>query len=409
VLFGTEPATITSSEAGKITVVTPANVEGPADVAVTTVGGTATLLRSFDYFSGAATLECTVLDELTRAPLAGAAARLETGGRSATTDANGFCVFLSASSYALQVKSITLQRDEHAAQTILMRAAIVSNGGCAPFLKSLDAKVIEKVLPLSVQESASGAGVAPTSTLAIRLTEADGVDPVSVWAIIEDDKGALGSGGTWRPVVPGDDRDGWVLFAPNKPLEAAQTVKMTVGAVTAIGNIVGPVSQDFRISSEKQATVDEPTLNEDGGVTALPLLLGTAKSPVYRIGPSGVFTKAVPVQIPLAPGLNPDDLDIYYYSESAAHAGWYQGANVVGWIVPKTRRTVTADGQSYLEIQVNHSGVLQLGQALKVRFGSAAPLELSAAGGRARWIAFGLVIAALTALWGRLAFRRGRI
>jgi hypothetical protein len=307
------------------------------------------------------------------------------------------------------VKAITLQRDEHAAQTILMRTAIVSDGGCAPFLKSLDAKVMEKVLPLSVQESASAPAVPPTSTLAIRLTEDDAVDPLSVWAVVDNDNGTFGSGGSWRPAVPGDDRDGWVLFAPAEPLPAAQTVRMTVGAVTMTGNIVGPVSQDFRINAEKEGVSGEPGLSEEGGVTALPLILAAAKSPVYRIGPSGVFARTVPVQIPVANGLNPDDLEIYYYSESTAHTGWFRAANVVGWMAPDSRRTVTADGQTYLEIQVNHSGVLQLGQAVKVRLGSATPLELSASGGRMLWIAFGLVIAALSALWGRLAFRGRRV
>ena len=420
VLFGAEEATITSSDQGQITVVTPANAEGPADVIVTTAGGTAALLRAFDYYSGAATLECTVLDEATQGAIAGATVRLESSEPSATTDANGFCVlnnirpgdyllFVSASSYAIQVKSITLQRDELAAQTILMRTAIVSDGGCAPFLKSFDAKILEKVLPLSVQESASETRVAPTSTLAIRLTEADGVDPASVWAVVEDEDGVLGSGGTWRPVVSGDDRDGWVLFTLTETPRAARTVKMTIGAVTTTGSIVDPVSQDFRISADKQIPAGDPTLSEEGGVSALPLLLGAAKSPVYRIGPSGVFTHAVAVQIPVTPGLNPDDLEIYYYSESAAHAGWYRGDNVIGWMAPDSRRTAVVGGQTHLEIQVNHSGVLQLGQALKVQFGSASPIELSASGGRMLWIAFGLVIVAILALWGRLASRGRRV
>jgi Leucine-rich repeat (LRR) protein len=420
VLFGTEEAKLTSSDQGQITVVTPANAEGPADIIVTTAGGTAALLRAFDYYGGAGTLECTVRDELTQRPIAGATVRLESSGPSATTDANGFCVLnnirpgdylllVSASSYALQVKAITLQRDELAAQTILMRTAIVSDGGCAPFLKSLDAKVMEKVLPLSVQESASETGVAPTSTLAIRLTEADGVDPASVWAVVEDEDTVLGSGGTWRPVVSGDDRDGWVLFTLTEMPRAARTVKMTIGAVTTTGSIVDPVSQDFRINADKQSTAGDPTLSEEGGVPALPLLLAAAKSSVYRIGPSGVFTHAVAVQIPVTSGLNPDDLEIYYYSESSAHAGWFRGDNVIGWMAPESRRTAVVDGQTCIEIQVNHSGVLQLGQALKVRLGSALPIELSAAGSRMLWIAFGLVIAALSALWGRLAFRGRRV
>jgi hypothetical protein len=122
-----------------------------------------------------------------------------------------------------------------------------------------------------------------------------------------------------------------------------------------------------------------------------------------------VFTHAVAVQIPVPSGLNPDDLEIYYYSESSAHAGWFRGDNVIGWMAPESRRAAVVDGQTCIEIQVNHSGVLQLGQAVKVRLGSATPLELSASGGRMLWIAFGLVIAALSALWGRLAFRGRRV
>ncbi len=420
VLFGAVAGAVTSSSPDQITVVTPPNAEGPADVAVTTIGGTATLLQGFDYFSGAATLECTVLDQLTQHPIAGATVRLEAVARSLTTDANGFCVFnnvrpndyllsVSAASYALQIKSITLQRDEQEAQTILMRPSIVSEGGCAPFLKSLDSKVAEKVLPLSVEESSSETSVAPTRALAIRLTEADAVDPASVWAVLESASGAFASGGAWRPAVTGDDHDGWVVFTPAEPLPAGQIVKMTVGAVTMTGNIIGPVAQSFRVSADKEATPGEPALREEVNVTALPEVLASPKSPVYRIAPAGVFDRPLTVQIPVASGLDAASLEIYYYSEAATHAGWYRGVNVAGWMVPDSRREVAADERTYIEIQVNHSGVLQVAQPVKVKLGSAAPVDVAIGGARVMWISLGFVVAVLTALLGRLVMRGRRI
>jgi hypothetical protein len=166
------------------------------------------------------------------------------------------------------------------------------------------------------------------------------------------------------------------------------------------------MSQDFLVSADKEAASGGPTLREDPDVASLPGVVAAAKSPVYRIGPAQVFAQPVTIQIPVAPGSNPDDLEVYYYSESAAHIGWHRGENVVGWMAPAARRTVEADGQTYVEIQVNHAGVVQLGRALKLTLGGAGPVEFGFSGSRILWVSLcgtllGLSVALGKLVWGR--------
>jgi hypothetical protein len=103
------------------------------------------------------------------------------------------------------------------------------------------------------------------------------------------------------------------------------------------------------------------------------------------VGPTGVYGQPATVQVPVPEGHRAADLEVYYFSESRRHSGWYQGNSVAGWIVPGSRATVTVDGQAYVRFQVNHSGVLQLGAPAKVRVG-AGVVDVGATGSRGQWL-----------------------
>jgi hypothetical protein len=417
VTFGNVAATINASSDTEIKVTTPPNPPGSVDVSVTTLGGTVALLDGFNYFDGAASLACTVLEEAAHAPVLDATVRLEPTGRAVTENDHGvyrlinirpdqYILMVSAPTFATQFKVITLHRDEHAAITVLLRPALGGATNCGPAFKRLDEKIAETAIPLSVQESAPGAGgVLPGGTLAIRLSTTEPVDPASVWAIVEAHNGAFASDGVWRAAVAGDDRDGWVVFTPKSPLPAGEVVTMSVGAVTAGGTILEPISADFLVLSGNESPAAEPLLNEEPGTAPLPDLLAAPKSAVYRIVPAGVYAQPVAIQIPVPSGTNPEDLEVYYYSESVAHMGWYRGGNVAGWLAPDGRRTVTVDGQACLEIQVNHSGVVQVGQAVKLRLGSATPIEVGVTGSRTWWLSLGSILLALSVVLGRSVAR----
>lgn len=236
-----------------------------------------------------------------------------------------------------------------------------SNSGYRRNAKALDAdlKIYEEALPFS--------NATPFSELAIRLTSAEAVDPATVWARVEGD-GWYEEGGTWRPTAPGDDSDGWVVFAPGALWPADETVILTGGALTATGVEVGPVSREFLIGEEKESTAPaEPAIAEMTDSSGLPVLLADVLSPAYRIGPEGVFDQPVPFWIPVPEGADPNTLEIYYFSEAQEHRGWYRGENVLGWMTPDSRAVVEEDGQLFIEIQVNHSGIVQLADARSVK------------------------------------------
>jgi len=68
----------------------------------------------------------------------------------------------------------------------------------------------------------------------------------------------------------------------------------------------------------------EVAVFEDARIESLPKILATAASPVYRIGPSRVFDEPQTIQIPVPEGMDANSLEIYYFSESQLHYGWYR-------------------------------------------------------------------------------------
>jgi len=418
VTFGGFEAMVTSSDANAIVVESPQYPSSTTvDVMVTTAGGTSILEDAFEYYAEAATIVCYVRDAQTQAPILDATVLLDPVGRLLQGSVDGAYRFVNirpgdyvvgvavGEDYIPQTRDVTALLGQQLALTFLMqKIPEIPNVPCAFLLGRLDVKVAEETMPLSIQESLL-ASVSPDSVLSIRLTADDPIDPESVWAVAEADEW-FATGGAWRPTAPDDDRDGWVRFATDEPLPAGDTVTLTVGAVTTEGAVVGPVTKDFSVSLAKADEDGEPSLAEATDVTSLPSVLAAGRSPVYRIAPAGVFEEPVTVQIPVPDGVEAGSLDLYYYSEALGHLGWYPAANVVGWLAPDSRQVVDSDGQTYVEIQVNHSGVLQLGKAIQFDLGSAGPVEVGVGGSRTGWISLVSTLLALSLGLGLLV-RRG--
>ena len=221
--------------------------------------------------------------------------------------------------------------------------------------KALDAdgSIYEKALPVADAES--------QAELAVRVISDEPVQPDSVWALLEGD-GWVEEGGVWRATVAGDDRDGWVVFTPSEALAAGETVTLTAGGVTVSGVEIEPVTAVFEVASGVDKTRGSsplPFIAAEESDAVAPLAEAAGGS-VYRIGPAGVFDAPAPVWIPVPQGADTDALEVCYFSEAEEHRGWYRAENVIGWMVPGSRRTVVEDGQTYIEIEVNHSGVVQL-------------------------------------------------
>jgi hypothetical protein len=230
-----------------------------------------------------------------------------------------------------------------------------SNSGHRGAAKSfhVDATIYEKALPVLP--------VSPYAELAVRLVTEEPIEPSTLWAVAEGD-GWFEEGGTWRATNPDDNRDGWVILTPTESWPPGQPVTVTVGATTESGQDIGPISQTFEIGIEQPEDLvqAEPNMVAEADAESVPPLAADAASPVYCIGPEGVFHEAITVWIPVPAEADPNALEIYYFSESEEHRGWYRGENVVGWMVPDSRRIAEQDGDMFIEIQVNHSGLVQL-------------------------------------------------
>ncbi len=395
VTFDGIPAVVSQATDTELEVVIPAHAAGTVNVSITTGGGTATLGSGFNYFFSATQLTCHVTSAVTLAAVTDATVRLDPLGIVMTENQFGDYVFtnvrpdnysvvVTAQSYKTATLTVMVHANENTALDIqLQPEPKAEEEDCGSIFKRLDARIAETALPLSVQELPAST-VAADSRLAIRLSSDDGVDPGSVWAVLTSGKGAV-SGGAWRPTTPGDNRDGWVMFTPATPLAADETVTLTVGGVSAKGAILDPVSQDYVVTADKSSADDTVLPHEDSSIAPIPAVVANAKSAVYRIGPAGVYDTPVTVRIPVTADTDASALDVFYYSETAQHVGWYRGGNVTGWLVPDSVKTVQTGGQTFVEIQVNHSGVVQVGQ--RMAFGATAPFDMHATGSRAAWLA----------------------
>jgi Bacterial Ig-like domain len=293
-------------------------------------------------------------------------------------------------------------------ETITITVNDVGKGG-APWsgAKTLETKVAEEVLPLSI-EGAPETGIAPRNSLAIRLSADSAIDVGAIWAMVDIDGIVLAVEAHWRPVAPNDGTDGWVLLRLAVPVAAGERLAATVGALTVEGEEVRPRTEAFLMATEKESRewADLPYMTEAASEEPLPGILADGASAVYRIGPAGVFEEPLAVLIPVPQGKSPEDLGIYYFSESERHRGWYRGENVTGWIVPDSRVVVEEDGQVYIQIEVNHSGLLQLGQAIEIQLGSVMAVDVGADGSRGQWLSVIATVLLLSAVFAGVRRKR---
>jgi hypothetical protein len=412
VIFDNTPAVITVRTATELVVTAPAHGAGAVDLLVVTPGGAAIAENAYSYYSVGGTIRCRVTNDSSLAAIYDATVRLNNGS-SVTGSASGVYVFaeLPPGTYEVtvitsnceqQIQSVAVADNQQVTLNIALECGKAEPSGiCQSPAKRLTTTISETTLPLSVQDSPTKSARAE-AVLAVRLTAPAAVDPGSAWAFIEGE-GWTASGGSWRPLDAEDGHDGWVVYQPAEPLPEGQSIAMTVGASTLDGAPVGPVTYEFAAIAAG-VSPEAPTLVEAPEIPGLPALLAAPKSDVYRIGPSQVFNVPLTVLIPLPENCR-EDADIYYYSESIKHSGWYPARNVSGFIEPDTRRIVEVDGERYIELQVNHGGVIQLGQPIHLNLGGTASIEVGYTRNPAAWLLFAGTIVALSLALGMAASR----
>jgi len=227
--------------------------------------------------------------------------------------------------------------------------------------KSAGSPVAETVLPVS---PVGASGIPSNSVLSVRVTSPTPVDPASVSAVLTG-SGPLGQGGVWRPTTPGDNTDGWIMYAPDHVLAPGAAVTLTASAQTVDGTEVGPITAQFRVAdrrSREQAS-DVPQLVDTANVEPMQGGMAGPHASAYALKPVEAYNAPVTIQIPVPRGVDPAGMEVYYHSPSAAQPGWHSASDVVGWMVPGSQQVVRSGRDTYIELQVNHAGIVQLGPA----------------------------------------------
>ena len=94
------------------------------------------------------------------------------------------------------------------------------------------------------------------SDVGLKLSSAQPIDPTSIWCAAAC-RGATSDAFTWMPVRDGDLREIWVLPRADGPWPRGAVVSLEAGAVTILGDPVGPVTREFVIGLA--GTVRPPT------------------------------------------------------------------------------------------------------------------------------------------------------
>ena len=219
--------------------------------------------------------------------------------------------------------------------------------------KSAEVAIRETALPARF--------AAPDDMLALRLRADDPIAPESVWACAEGE-GWTQEGGVWRATEAGDNTDGWVVFTPTTLLTPGEVVLLTAGAHTVSGVEIEPATRLFPVCSplRPQARSGTVPVSRHAAEDDLGPIPGERASAPYRISPAAVFPRPLTVWVPVAADAWGEPVDIYYFSESPAHRGWYPAECALGWMVPGSRRTVVEQGRAWVVFEVNHSGIVQL-------------------------------------------------
>jgi len=240
-------------------------------------------------------------------------------------------------------------------------------------IEFLRLSIHEEVLPYDI-ESVEGATIGANQAIAVRVLSGVAVQPDTVWISVEGSRGYAAVDNAWRPTTPGDHRDGWIVFEPTTAYANGERLFVSAGARYEDGTEFGPVTYVFDVDASKAEASLDPYIDETEIDEPMPNTLAQPVSVAYDLGPIGVFAEPMTVRLPVPEGYTPDELAIYYYSDSERHLGWYPATGVVGFLAEGSRQTIIIDHMTYIEFTVHHGGRVQLGIPIQTQLATLAPL-----------------------------------
>ena len=201
------------------------------------------------------------------------------------------------------------------------------------------------------------------------------MDPATIWGVVTCEAFETDAVAWWPASGEGLD-DVWVVYESATPWEAGAVITMTVGAATAAGELVGPLSYHFEAAAAPKAlegALWQPSyadfdasnldLSEEGNglVTVAEPLVDAPEAvgePAYRIGPDQLFSVPQRAWLPLPDGVDEAAAQLYYYQQE--DQCWYRGEDVEGWVVDGSYLVLEMDGVRYLGVVLRHGGLVRL-------------------------------------------------
>ncbi|GMV99464.1 MAG: hypothetical protein AMXMBFR84_06030 [Candidatus Hydrogenedentota bacterium] len=263
--------------------------------------------------------------------------------------------------------------------------------------------VREEILPLD-REAGGLEAIHPMQPLYLRLTADEDIDPDSVSLIVEGDAGYRGKSNSWWPVDESKASDGWAVFAPVTPYGDGEALVISAGARTISGEIVATQNYTFAVSASAPAPTPSTALVTASEVPAIDLTVAYQVGSAFRTLPEAAFLVPLTVQLPVPEGEDASALEVWYYSDSARHPGWYPVSAIAGLCLGHSSTVIVQD-REYIQININHSATLALAVPAEVPLASFGRMDVAARGSAVKWIWVGLLITALVMAASQLKHR----
>jgi hypothetical protein len=213
--------------------------------------------------------------------------------------------------------------------------------------------------PVRVPVLPANGRVAQDGALFIRVATEYG-EIAGFWGVVESDSGFISDDVAWLPVPGAGGNDGWVVFTPELPFAAGDTITFSAGGESTEGDVLGPYTYSFTVEIESVGIRD----------------LFSASSDSLYLLPDEAYEYPRSIAVPVPQGIAPEDARLQFRVEHQ----WRDAEDVIGWMAVEPVLE-TIDGALHLVVDVNHGGELRIVGEESLRQSSASMMTAPGAWG----------------------------
>ena len=225
--------------------------------------------------------------------------------------------------------------------------------------------LFETIVPF--ERNADGAVVVGADqAIAVRLRNIDGIDLTSLWAQLVPEQAANAAQIQWQLVQSDSNDDLWILFTPTEFWSVEKIMSLIAGGLTVAREPIETEVYTVTLDATRDMNIAETAtrVTEIDSASIAPIdQFGNGV--VYIVEPQQVYSEPRVIRIPMTDFNDSGNAELYYYLSHGDNQGWHPADQIVGFLADVEPVEVAVEGITYVEYQVNHSGIVQLYSGLE--------------------------------------------